>query len=1137
MSEPSHPPGSGDPPDGGARGAPGDGLDPEIAELARKAAESEDPVAKLLLPLPSDAVDRIVGRALGPAQGPARGAKVIAFPRRGGWPRWAAFAAAAALVMAAAVAVFLLVGRPGTPQRTAYLLELKGDSSQRGDEPAPEGPVTLRPSTRLRVRLAPSIPVRDKLLRVLVVRDGRARLLPEAPHSTAADGAIVIDAPALAALGEQQNGPAELVFVVGRQIPGDDEVQRLVEDRSVEPGADFAVLRRAVVFEGWGRASLDPGDIEFGGCDAVTSGPACEVAPGARLRFWAPLTGEEVALQVDGRPVSAARESVQGGTRLTLEAPPGAASVEVVGPAGQVVLRLPLRPALDVTALKEARALMQKNQLDDAEERLSEAEKGGGPAPKLQALRLRARVARRRGDRPRMKALLRRAIADDHAAGRLSDETEDRHLHAYHHMIREIDFAAARDDLTRTLPLEAQCPEYRADGDYHRALLAGETGQFEEQLRLLYRARDLSRRLLLGEMETVSRAQLLDALALLGRHGEAQALVEESLADAGASADPCLSTRLVTTAAWALLRGASSPGAIEKAERSAAEAVETARSRCPSDLPNALLNLGFAELSAHEIAGARAHLAEARRAAGKDDVRFLSWSEALELELDLSGRPEDALEAFEALRKRGEDKLSPELLFRAASGRARALALLDRTEDARAAFGEADGVLDRWSALVPFGEGRESFFIEQGRWARAAVDFHVRLAEAAAPGSPAREGAVRGAAAVAQRGLARFFDVAAGSARAADSEQAEYRKSRVAADQGLALKKALAEAPGAALKEAQERSWGRAQAKRPDDRRPAEGGALTLTYHPVADGWVGFAVGSDGRATMARLPSFKDEMLAAEEQGAAGGRPPAPGLAGLLTPFGEQIERASVVRVPGHGPLRRVRFEALPWKSGVLSDAVTVAYGFDGAGAAAPAKAAEPPCSGPPRALLVTNPDEDLAGAEAGGPAVREALAARGWEVVWLEGAAAKRAAILAALTDPCTALFHYDGHARFHGAGIDSLGAALSLRDAPLTVQDILDLPRVPRTAVLMGCVTARDDGMGLAQALLFRGAREVLASTHAVDDGLSRRVSERLYDAAPRASEGPPALAPALRAATGPLHAGGAAAVPWWFFRVIAR
>jgi hypothetical protein len=273
----------------------------------------------------------------------------------------------------------------------------------------------------------------------------------------------------------------------------------------------------------------------------------------------------------------------------------------------------------------------------------------------------------------------------------------------------------------------------------------------------------------------------------------------------------------------------------------------------------------------------------------------------------------------------------------------------------------------------------------------------------------------------------------------------------------------------------------------------------------------------------------------------------------LLGPFREQIRRATAIRVPAHGALRLLPFEALPWGDGVLSDAAAGSYGLDAPALQRGTAEGNTACVESPQALLVTNPRGDLAGAEEAGDVVERTLGARGYRVTRLRGEEATPSAVERALAHPCTAVFHYDGHAHF--AGVDGLRAALRLapeevkkgdvttvREA-LAVEDVRRLARVPPAVVLLGCSTAKDEGLGLAQAFLEAGAGEVVASIEDVEDALAARIAGRLYEAAPAAKEGPPRLAQALQAATRPLRsesakAGGPAGAPrWWAFRVLAR
>lgn len=1096
-----------------------DGPDPDIAALVQRIRASKDPNIQVLLPLSEDASERITNRVLG--FGAKDGGRVVPFPstaERASRLRRAMWAGATALALAAGVGGLYVTTRGPSAPRVTYALEISGDAAVRSNDHASEGPVHLRPSTRLRARLTPNTRVRDKALRVLVVRGGKAALVTPA-YTFASDGAVVIDAMAHEALGDQVDGPADLVFIVGSALPDDDEIKRLAEDPKAQSEGNFDVLRRPAILEGWGstKRGIEPVDIEFAGCHALTAGPVCEVLKGAKLRFWVPNAVGLSTILINGQAIASTREPVQGGTRLSVDLADDAKEAVIMGESNEVLLRLPIRPALDLPAVREAFTLMQMNKLDEAEKKLEAAERDERPEAKLQALRKRARLERRRGNIDKTMASLKKAIDEGHAAGRTSDEIEDRHLLGYQEMLQHYDFAAARRDFFEALPLESTCPELRVDGDYYRAVWATEAGRMEEALRWLRRSQASAERLLLPEQAAAAKSMLIETLSVLGRRSEVQALVDDSLKDAASSADPCMQTRFVTNAAWALFRGADAEEAAFRAKKTATDAVDIAKTRCPEMLPITLVNLAFATLKTKNVTEARTHLNEAQRTAAKDDARFQSWSDALAIELELAEEPTKALSVAENLLQRGEEAMSPELFFYASSTRARALDTLGRMDLAIQAFEAGETALDQWSAWVPLGEGRSAFLTQQDQWSRIAVGFYARRAEAETPNSPARAAALRTAAEVARRSLARFFGTLVTTETIPTAEIGVRRKSQEATQKGGGPEKKRAPIiPNPRIPEGT------------NGFNPlARGQTLSILYHPVPEGWVGFAIEPDGTITMKQLPRFQEDVFSSSGGGLAG----TDLSAALLAPFADPINRAKRLRFSGPTKLMRLAFEALPWKDGVLGDVASVSYGFD-----ASVSVAEHGCQGAHRALVVTNPQGDLAGAESTGAGTRKTLLALGWKVDWLEGSAAKREAVLAALQDPCTTIFHYDGHARFEGR--DGLRAALMLRDDALTVSDLLSLPRVPQAIVLLGCATAKDEGLGLAQAFLQRGSREVLATTDDVDDTLSQRIAERLYDGAPAASVGPPELAMALRAALKSAnHSGGGDPADPSRFRVLTR
>jgi CHAT domain-containing protein len=383
-----------------------------------------------------------------------------------------------------------------------------------------------------------------------------------------------------------------------------------------------------------------------------------------------------------------------------------------------------------------------------------------------------------------------------------------------------------------------------------------------------------------------------------------------------------------------------------------------------------------------------------------------------------------------------------------------------------------------------------------------------------------------------KQSLGRFFATLARTDFVPPGDASSYRKSREAVDAAVTNQKPAPQNDVARLEKAQKVA--RAALGLPKNLNGASDvsvNSLTLLYHPLVNGWVGFALESNGQVHMARLPPFDKEARAAVETGSHS----AALSKILLEPFAEPIRRAKRLRIPAHGRLRRVPFEALPWEGRVLADSVAVTYGFDGAGVMDRDVDPSLKCKTQPGALVVTNPGGDLPGAKNASARVQNALLSHGWSVRVLEGVAATRENTLAQLQDPCTALFHYDGHAKFDGR--DGLRAALVLHDGTLTVTDILDLPRVPQSVALLGCATGKDEGLGLAQAFLVRGSQEVLAAMEDVDDRLSQRLAEGLYEDGVLATEGPPSLTSALQVSSAALRSTATKADAWWLFRVFSR
>lgn len=279
---------------------------------------------------------------------------------------------------------------------------------------------------------------------------------------------------------------------------------------------------------------------------------------------------------------------------------------------------------------------------------------------------------------------------------------------------------------------------------------------------------------------------------------------------------------------------------------------------------------------------------------------------------------------------------------------------------------------------------------------------------------------------------------------------------------------------------------------------------LALTCHPApspqrAVRWVCLAADTQGVYVVRDVPWGN----------------PNSGVQFLLDGLAEPLRRAKVLRLLPYGPMRDIEWERVPWQGEPLGTRFDVLYSID-----RPERLLPVPQHAH-QALVVLDPEEDLAGGARLRAAVPERMVKLGWDTVVRAGSP-RRGGILRWLStlrqrfssgpmaNPATAtevrnhlpsanLFFYYGHAEAGGTG----GWDGTLRLASnerLTVRDIIALPSVPRLAFLFGCETAvsgRDapsDEVGLAQAFLLRGSEVVLATTRKVTDASAEKLAQLL-------------------------------------------
>ena len=999
--------------------------------------------------------------------------------------------AAAAVALAAVVALALLGRGTTVPPLAKYAMVVEGEQHVRGVAASDAvAPVELRPDTRVTMRLTSPKPERDALLRLVLVRLGRAMLL-DPPVARGKAGSLSIEARAGELLGAQVDGPAELVVVLGRALPSDDEIRALALGTAGPPPPHLQILRRAIVLASFSHGAID---VLLGGCRAVLEAPGtrprCEIAPGTALHLWigVPAT-TALTLALDGRPVAPPPRARDGGTAFELEVP-ARAGVLTVHLDTRELAAWELAPAATFAKVRAAEAARLAGRLDDADAELDGIAADASAEEQLEAVRWRAKIAYRRGDAGKVRAWRERAVALARSLGRVSVEADE--LVAVIYGLRN-DHALTQ--AVQLLPaLDAHTTSY-AEGAVRRdlvhGLLASDLGDLGAALGSFQRALAIADRI----ADTTDRDALLgplaDVLQALGRDGEVRALIDAELQRGADDVDVCARVDAVTNAGW-LLRDIEPARALALAEQAAAQAATS----CAYRVPLTLVNQGWLLAAARRFDEARAIVDRIALARGTHDGLVTTWALRLEAETVLGEDPASAERYAQPLATRAATLCSTELAYEAALLRARALVSLAHAAEATAAFADAERALTLWSHLVPLGEGRATFFQRHDQLALTAIPFLLAQARAGAPG------AKLALAAMVRRSLARFVGSLAGGGRAharaqrgaSDRDDASRRfeqtidrwPARLAADTPGEPVPGVCAARDAVARDARE----------PALTEPPPHAALLV--HPAPHGWLVIA--------------WRGSSIELREVARAGDREaPAALSARLATAAAPLLAGAPRVHLHVHRSLA-----GLPLDRDLAARlAVPIAFAVD-----APRPRPGAPCAGPRRALLVTNPENNLWQASDAAPAIRGDLDRMGLAVDVITGGAATRAAIEERLADPCTALFHYDGHGlsaaqrgRSTGPAADRSEDALALADGDtLTAAEVLELPRVPVAVVLNGCTTAAPEGLGLAQAFLLAGAAQVIASLDEVPADAAAQFTRTLFSGSRDAGGGPALDPPAV-------------------------
>ncbi len=694
----------------------GSALDPELEQLAKRMMGAKDERARVLAPLSAGEREAMAERMLG------SGGRGLVQKRREIWS-WAALLAA---VLGALVVVGVAWWGNGSiekeDERVAYSLTIQGEAFERSvnnASPSSE-PIQLRPSTALRLAIVPNRELREPPPLMFVIRQSRAQKL-KTTFQDDGGGAWSLNKQALEALGEQENGEAELVLVLGLKLPPEKELEKLVLKSDKELPRGISILRKKVLFKDWGRTKLDMlRDIELFGCAAYTKDASganiCELGAERDMVLWARLSIGDASLQIDGEDVPAKPETVQQGTRWAWKQEKDGGELVLRLPREETHYKVKLGASIRVPALEKADKHKAKNQLDEAERALEQI---GDSSPLVQAMakRIKARIERRRGDNERASVLLKETKTQLDALGRISEAVEDRQV-LIHMAIRGRRWEEAEEQLREMREQESKWPGYRSDEDYYRAVLMQERGQYLSALALFSKVKERADRLKMDFLRGMVLQLMAELKSVMGHDAkgiewlqEAQTLMEKE--------GPCERAQAKINLSWAHYR--RDPSSIE-AQKEAKEALTLLGTMpCASAGETARLNLLFALIGGKQLAEAKEALEDLRKM-GVDE-RNRAWLAMAELELTLEDRPKDALDLADKLETSLQQRPHDELKFAALFARARAWERLKDRSAAAKAYEDVLTSLDQWARSLPTGVDRVSFYQHHRQAFQSYLDF------------------------------------------------------------------------------------------------------------------------------------------------------------------------------------------------------------------------------------------------------------------------------------------------------------------------------------------------------------------------------------------------------------------------------
>jgi cellulose synthase operon protein C len=610
----------------------------------------------------------------------------------------------------------------------------------------------------------------------------------------------------------------------------------------------------------------------------------------------------------------------------------------------------------------------------------------------------------------------------------------------------------------------ADVPAFEAELRYRQAAWLTTRGLLRQALHQADAASALADEGAAHHEAQLYRAYAAAIASQLGQHAEALSRVAQIEPRPGLSAADLLALHIDVS--WVKLRAAAA-GVLPLSESLRAElktvVSEAATANRADEVADALANEAFGALLAGDLPAVETAVRAAHEAstASASVATFLQW---LEGQVALRNRRwPDALAAFDAMLR---DEPPAEVEWRAHLGRAVSLLQLKRRTDSARALAVARKAISRQAREVQEPVAQTALLGDRRQLIAEAIETLVTAGETREAWKLADEG---------QAWLARSLeaDRSVRLKRLSPAERDAFEKAeeRYARHRQLVLQ---ASPPALASQEAFA-LW--------QDQQAAAKVALRAEATALAERL--------DTAASAPTESFEQTMLAADEA--------------LVELFASPTGRRAFL-VRKHGPIRTgsdattfFSREALPGVRhlyvaaggqalalGALPSHLTITFIPTAAWLRqTPSVASEPP-------LVIGDPRRDLPHALVEAKVVAATVGAEA-----LTGDAATLEAVLARWQG--RRLLHFAGHGRLAAAAPWEARLELAGGTA-LDVELILARRPALGLVVLSGCETGKSheaplDGLGLAEAFLFSGARQVIATTEEVDDAAAARFVQKLY------------------------------------------